>query len=133
MRRGWNRRREEERRGEKRHRLRPCCIYHIITIIEPRTTRRHLLILHLGHPRPTTSLPPSLTAATANWKLANTFSLRCSLFLLLGLKLFAAGCRSVGERVNDPAKDHWNRGIIAGQEFRTFYGYVKKGNNIIAF
>ena len=53
---GTGMREGEGDRREKRHRLRPCCIYHIITIIEPRTTRRHLLILHLGHPRPTTSL-----------------------------------------------------------------------------
>lgn len=73
----------EPKRGDTR--LRPCCIYHIITIIEPRTTRRHLL-LHLdplGADRPP---PPHLrsvpTATTANWKLSNTFSLRCSLVLL---------------------------------------------------
>lgn len=74
---------------ERRHRLRPCCIYHIITIIEPRTTRRHLLCsppsTTPGADRPPLPflLPCSvLTAATANWKLANTFSLRCSLVLL---------------------------------------------------
>lgn len=74
---------------ERRHRLRPCCIYHIITIIEPRTTRRHLLCSSPsttpGADRPPLPflLPRSvLTAATANWKLANTFSLRCSLVLL---------------------------------------------------
>lgn len=89
---------ERGHRREKRHRLRPCCIYHIITIIELRTTRRHLLILHLGHPRPTISLLPScnpfLTAATANWKLANTFSLRSSRLEIVcrGMSIVGRAC-----------------------------------------
>lgn len=104
---GTGMREGEGDRREKRHRLRPCCIYHIITIIEPRTTRRHLLILHLGHPRPTT--PPS-TAATANWKLANTFSLRCSLFSAWNCLL-----RDVDRSESMLTNNHWNRGINVGQ------------------
>lgn len=114
---------EEGERGdrrEKRHRLRPCCIYHIITIIELRTTRRHLLILHLGHPRPTISLLLQPLPNSRNRKLETREYIFSSFFS-------AWNClpRDVDRWQSMlTAKDHWNRGINVPGQARNFVHFT---------
>lgn len=95
---GTGMREGEGDRREKRHRLRPCCIYHIITIIEPRTVATSLFSTSATLDRP----PPSCAPFhSRNRKLETREYIFSSLLSLLGLKLFAAGCRSFGEHVNE--------------------------------
>lgn len=112
MRRGWNR--DEGRRGgSKREETPPKALLYLSYNYHNRASN-HPSPPPYSPPRPpsTDHLPPAppSTAATANWKLANTFSLRCSLFSAWNCLL-----RDVDRSESMLTNNHWNRGINVGQ------------------